>query len=233
MNKLEVERENIENNKIYENAFEWRFEFPEVLNDAGDFIGFDVVIGNPPYVLSRESFTKSIKKYFFSSYRTIHEKPNLYLLFIEKSHKFLNKNGEFSFIIPNSLTGVESAKKVREMLLNEYQLRKIVNLIGETFENVGVESIILMSSNQVSDSNIKYQSINSGIIDENNFNEISPAVYKSNRNYLFDISSTAEEIPIIEKIKLKSDVLLKYFDVRVGLQAYERGKENQSRLPKM
>jgi adenine-specific DNA-methyltransferase len=48
--KLETEIEEIKANKIFENAFEWRFEFPEVLNDNGDFIGFDVVIGNPPYM---------------------------------------------------------------------------------------------------------------------------------------------------------------------------------------
>jgi adenine-specific DNA-methyltransferase len=47
--KLETEIEEIKANKIYENAFEWRFEFPEVLNDNGQFVGFDVVIGNPPY----------------------------------------------------------------------------------------------------------------------------------------------------------------------------------------
>ncbi len=52
LEKLEKERDDIEANKIYENAFEWRFEFPEVLNDDGDFIGFDVVIGNPPYGVS-------------------------------------------------------------------------------------------------------------------------------------------------------------------------------------
>ena len=50
--KLEAERDDIETNKIFENAFEWRFEFPEVLNDEGDFIGFNVVIGNPPYAIS-------------------------------------------------------------------------------------------------------------------------------------------------------------------------------------
>ena len=49
-NKLEAEIEEIKANKIFENAFEWRFEFPEILNDDGDFVGFDVVIGNPPYV---------------------------------------------------------------------------------------------------------------------------------------------------------------------------------------
>ncbi|MEO6189367.1 MAG: DNA methyltransferase, partial [Saprospiraceae bacterium] len=52
--KLESEIEEIKGNKIFENAFEWRFEFPEVLNDKGDFVGFDVVIGNPPYIRQEE-----------------------------------------------------------------------------------------------------------------------------------------------------------------------------------
>src|SRR5690554_6562994 len=51
--KLETEIVEIKANKIFENAFEWRFEFPEVLNDDGDFLGFDVVIGNPPYLRVR------------------------------------------------------------------------------------------------------------------------------------------------------------------------------------
>jgi adenine-specific DNA-methyltransferase len=61
-------KKEIKNNKIYENAFEWRFEFPEVLNDDGDFVGFDVVIGNPPYI------TKLLKQetnYFQNYYDTI------------------------------------------------------------------------------------------------------------------------------------------------------------------
>ena len=41
--------EEIKNNTIYKNAFEWRFEFPEVINNKGDFEGFDLIIGNPPY----------------------------------------------------------------------------------------------------------------------------------------------------------------------------------------
>jgi adenine-specific DNA-methyltransferase len=52
--KLEIEIEEIKANKIFEDAFEWRFEFPEVLNDDGDFIGFDVVIGNPPGGINRQ-----------------------------------------------------------------------------------------------------------------------------------------------------------------------------------
>ena len=54
IDKLTVEIEDIESGKIYKNALEWRFEFPEVLNNAGDFVGFDVVIGNPPYINAKE-----------------------------------------------------------------------------------------------------------------------------------------------------------------------------------
>src|SRR5690606_24957514 len=65
--KLETDIEDIKANKIFENAFEWRFEFPEVLNDEGDFVGFDVVIGNPPYIRVKELPYQEIdyfKKYF-------------------------------------------------------------------------------------------------------------------------------------------------------------------------
>lgn len=83
IDKLSKELDEIKNNAIYKNAFEWRFEFPEVLNDEGDFVGFDVVIGNPPYVLSRETFTQNHKNYFIDNYKFIHEKANLYLLLID------------------------------------------------------------------------------------------------------------------------------------------------------
>lgn len=50
IDQIKIEIEELESGRLYENAFEWRFEFPEVLSDRGDFIGFDVVIGNPPYI---------------------------------------------------------------------------------------------------------------------------------------------------------------------------------------
>lgn len=60
INKLKADIEEIKSNKIYENAFEWRFEFPEVLNNEGDFVGFDVVIGNPPYGLFNKKQNQKI-----------------------------------------------------------------------------------------------------------------------------------------------------------------------------
>ena len=60
IDKLKVEIEDVESGKIYENAVEWRFEFPEVLNDEGVFVGFDIVIGNPPYGVQFKEMEKTL-----------------------------------------------------------------------------------------------------------------------------------------------------------------------------
>src|SRR5680860_824142 len=78
--KLETEIEEIKANKIFENAFEWRFEFPEVLNDDGDFVGFDLIIGNPPYL--QLSKLKEQADYFSrAGYETYSKGADIYCLF--------------------------------------------------------------------------------------------------------------------------------------------------------
>ncbi len=97
--KLEAEIEAVRSNRIYENAFEWRFEFPEVLDNDGQFIGFDAVIGNPPYI-RQEEFAE-IKPYLKQSYRTFTGTADLYVYFIELGLRNLRPGGTFSFITPN------------------------------------------------------------------------------------------------------------------------------------
>ena len=72
--------EEIKNNKIYEEAFEWRFEFPEVLDDNGDFVGFDAIIGNPPYV-AVSGIPKDQREYIFSFYKNASSRIDLFGLF--------------------------------------------------------------------------------------------------------------------------------------------------------
>lgn len=99
LRKLETELEEITNNRIYENAFEWRFEFPEVLNDEGDFVGFDVVIGNPPYI--RQEEFSGIKLYLQSQFETYAGTADLYVFFVERGIKILKQKGNFIYILPN------------------------------------------------------------------------------------------------------------------------------------
>lgn len=139
--KLENEIEVIKANKIFENAFEWRFEFPEVLNDNGDFIGFDVVIGNPPYVY-RNADIENVKEYFNSNYYNTSGNYDLYKFFIEQSIKIAKNNGFNSLITNSSFLLQTSFDKTRKFLLENSTLTNIVPLGGSVFEEATVDSAI-------------------------------------------------------------------------------------------
>lgn len=109
----------------YKNAFEWRFEFPEVLNENGEFMGFDLVVGNPPYVLILKEHKDYIK--YKQSYKTASGgKINLYNLFFENSLKLIKRNGFLSFITPNTYLSGTDTKNLREILLNETSIYEII-----------------------------------------------------------------------------------------------------------
>ncbi|RZS97881.1 type II restriction/modification system DNA methylase subunit YeeA [Cecembia calidifontis] len=118
LEKLTIEIEEIKNNKIYENAFEWRFEFPEVLNETGDFVGFDVVIGNPPYI-RQEEFSE-FKHYLLAIFQeTGTGTADLFVYFVELAFKLLKSKGEFTYIIPNKWMRAGYGKKLREFVANQ------------------------------------------------------------------------------------------------------------------
>lgn len=146
--KLESEIEEIKSNKIYENAFEWRFEFPEVLDDNGDFVGFDVVIGNPPYVvILKSTFGNSYLDFFNQNYTTAEYNPNTYALFIELAlSKLLKHKGQFSYIIPNSWLNGKYFTKLRAFVKN-IKNKELINLKDNAFEVI-VETVILISENE-------------------------------------------------------------------------------------
>jgi adenine-specific DNA-methyltransferase len=141
LHKLEGEIEELKSNKIYENAFEWRFEFPEVLNDQGDFVGFDVVIGNPPYVglQSIKNDSESLSKIGFI---TFDKTGDLYVLFCERGNQIIKLNGDLSYIIPNKWMNAGYGKILRKYLLEETNPLTIID-----FEKVLVfdEAVVFVS----------------------------------------------------------------------------------------
>ena len=141
--KLESEIEEIKANKIFENAFEWRFEFPEVLNDDGDFVGFDVVIGNPPYF----SLTKvpEFGQFFSQNFKTYSKSGDIYCLFYEEGISLLNKNGMLCFITSNSWLRTQYGMSLREYFVNETSPVVLINIEDtQIFEEATVESNILI-----------------------------------------------------------------------------------------
>ncbi|RYZ26073.1 MAG: restriction endonuclease subunit M, partial [Chitinophagaceae bacterium] len=123
-----------------EKAFVWKEEFKEVFEKGG----FDVVIGNPPYVFAREKVSEADKTYYAKTYHSAQYQVNTYLLFIEQSIKLLTENGKYGLIVPNAWLMVSSARNLREFVLKNSSINEIVNLAGYSFENVNVETIIVI-----------------------------------------------------------------------------------------
>jgi adenine-specific DNA-methyltransferase len=122
--KLTAQIEEIKHNKIYENAFEWRFEFPEVLDEEGDFTGFDVVIGNPPYI--RQEAFKELKPYLQQNFETYTGTADLFVYFIELGLNKLRENGEFVFIVPNKWMRAGYGGPLREFI-RRYRINNILD----------------------------------------------------------------------------------------------------------
>lgn len=168
--KFETEIEEIKSNKIYENAFEWRFEFPEVLDDEGKFVGFDVVIGNPPYLsyYSRESvgLDPNEEDYFRNSFDFLKNESkktriNSVMFFFEKGVKLNNRNGLLNFIVDFNLLE-NPFISIRKYFTDNWNLISINNNL-KVFDDVGSgQAIGLIQANQ------KFESFNliNGVSDE-------------------------------------------------------------------
>jgi len=143
-----IEKEEIVNNAIYHNAFEWRFEFPEVLDDTGNYIGFDAVIGNPPYLQLSKVKSTSIKEkeYLINRFGTSGGRLNTYIFFIHQSEKISNKNSFVSYIIPNTILTQDYYKETRRLLLEDIKLYEIGYFDSLPFDDAVVETVIISYS---------------------------------------------------------------------------------------
>jgi len=149
--KIKVGNSLISDKNIVDNAFNWEKEFPEVFEQGG----FDVIIGNPPYVTfalgSKQNFDGVDIEYYKSKFplSSVY-KVSSYLIFMEMSLSLLSKNGLLSFIVPNSLYTNYYYSKFREFLINTYSIHHLYNLDYEVFDNVtiGGFSIFIFGNNE-------------------------------------------------------------------------------------
>ena len=156
-------------------AFKWENEFPEIFSNClargerlenggkhsvttrSDNYGFDVIIGNPPYVTltlgkSQKSCSAELLNFYKNHYTSSLEyKGNLYAIFIEKAIKLAREGGYIGLIIPNTLLLNLSFTKVRKFILNNTEIKDIINLKYKVFEDAEIGGnviIILKKSNK-------------------------------------------------------------------------------------
>ncbi|WP_187861225.1 class I SAM-dependent DNA methyltransferase [Helicobacter pylori] len=127
----------------YQNAFEWRFEFPEVLNDEGDFLGFDCIIGNPPYI--RQEQIKDIKPLLEKQYQDFYNSTaDIYTYFFALSYHLLKEKGFNAFITSNKYARAKYGAKLRGLLLKKTTIVSYMELNAlKVFENATVDTSII------------------------------------------------------------------------------------------
>ena len=199
-------------------AFKWEEQFEDIMADGG----FDVVIGNPPYVFAREKINDNEKEYYNKNYETIKYQVNTYVLFIERAFKLLKSDGRLGFIVPDAWLRVESVGNLRKYLLVNCWLEKIIHIRGETFEGVGVESSIFILKKSKKTATTK---VSTDLL-KLNYVETSQRDWLNNPNCEIDLFSDKNTKKILEKLHSGTKPLDEVSDIKAGLQAYEKGKGN-------
>ena len=139
-----IEEENrILNNQKYTDSFEWRFEYPQLLDDKGAFIGFDIIIANPPYIKEGR-----MSKTFFEPYKDspyYKGKMDIWYLFACNGLDLLNPNGVLCFIATNNWTTSFGASKLRDKVIKETCICNIVDFGAVMmFESASIQTMIMM-----------------------------------------------------------------------------------------
>jgi len=201
-------------------VFNWQEAFPQVFAKGG----FDVIIGNPPYVFARDNFKQEEKDFYVREYASAKYQINTYLLFIEKSIKILKNKGVYGLIIPNAWLMVYSGEGLRKYLLESSNLYQIINLEGYSFESANVETVILLAENQtISAPNSLEIYLNNGT--EFYLSHIKNQLeFKDNEGFEFKVFLDNENDNINVKINSDTYLLDDLVDIKAGLQAYEKDK---------
>ncbi len=210
--------------------FSWQKGFPEVFKQGG----FDVVIGNPPYVLiSPELFSAEIIEYY-KKFSVSEYKGDLYHLFLEKGLTLIKNNGLLSFIIPSNWMTQLYTNKLRKHILENSKILEIVDFQYKVFEqaNVFTEIIILNNSKPTTEHQIFYTQRLAEIskTDETkNANHFQLSFLK-NVEATIDFRLISNEGELVTKILRYSSALNEVARATLGCQAYNSSKHSKEQI---
>ncbi|MDR0911497.1 MAG: Eco57I restriction-modification methylase domain-containing protein [Methanobrevibacter sp.] len=218
----------IDDSEYTDKPFKWEEEFSEIMN-AG---GFDVVIGNPPYVFSREKkVEEDMKEYYTKKYIHSTYQINTYLLFTDLSYNILKENGFLGYIIPNNWLTIPTNKDFRKFILESTGNLKIVNSKDKLFDDADVDNSIITFSKSKTDNIFLYE------LENNEFkliNTLKLADFDDD-DYIINFKNSDNKKDLMEKINNNSINLEDYesYKVTTGLKAYQTGKGKPKQTDEM
>jgi len=187
------------------NALDWHREFANIIKQGG----FDIVIGNPPYVRPHH-IDPIFKKYFWQHYNTFTAKSDLYAVFLEKVLSLLKDGGTLGYITSSTYFGLESFTNLRKILLQN-TIRSLTIPKSNVFKDSVVETSVIITSKQTPTAKNKIR-VNS--FDHTRTYSIIQASFRKNHNCIFDISSGFKLD--MSKFDTLSDVVNFYYGLKTA-----------------
>ena len=213
----------------FAHSLEWMLEFPEVLDGEGKFCGFDIVIGNPPYIQLQTDGGKLAKLYepntskkgdSRNNYKTFTRTGDIYCLFYERGYQLLKPNGFLCFITSNKWMRAGYGEKTRQFLSTETTPNVLIDFAGvKVFENATVDTNILLFSKSISEQQ-QCMAVSCQNAKMDNIKNLSDFVRSNHTNIVFSTSESWVILSDIEQsIKRKIETIgvpLKEWDVQIN-----------------
>jgi tRNA1(Val) A37 N6-methylase TrmN6 len=210
-------------------AFKWDEEFGDIMA-AG---GFDVIIGNPPWVFARSGRLRQAEKdYYYRSYDVANYQLNTYALFIERSYRMLRAGGKLGFIVPNTWLTIISFEPLRRFLLEQTADLQIINVYGRVFDEAHVDCCLLLFT-KGSPTEVTTGEMHDLRVEK--FAPLAPEDLTGAGTAIINISlvKRREALGIISTINAASYPLTRYATVKTGFVAYEVGKGKPAQTREM
>lgn len=244
--ELEIKKKALDKaitNRIYGNGFEWRLEFPEILNEKGQFIGFDVIIGNPPYGVSIKGDLRTILV------KNLGKVPDyeIYYFFIQLADNIVKKNGIVSYILPNTFLFNQFAANYRLSLFRTWKMDEILDLTKiPIFQSAVVRNaIIRWTAHKENESfDVGYKRTKdaldfSTLISRKTKKISKKEIEEYNQNWGLVFLLSPEIISLCKKINDTGKSLINLYDVSQGYIPYRKsdlskiyGEKESSRMMK-
>jgi hypothetical protein len=209
----------IDDKSVVDNAFVWEEEFPEVFEQGG----FDVVIGNPPYLGGRDWKNKEIENYFLNKYEVAEYQFDMYILFWELGIRLTKEEGLSSYITPNTWLNNQKNTQLRNYILSKTSIISLVDYSQiEVFKDATVlTTIAILKKSTHNEETIIFKPIDGNLV---KINSISQSIWLNNDYHIMNINLSAKDNVLLKKIESQSVALEEIAKIKFGVKLYEKGK---------
>ena len=204
-------------------VFNWQQQFPDIMARGG----FDCVIGNPPYIFTRDQgFTEEEKDFFYKRYHNQSSQLNSFALFIERGHELIVPSGSLGFITPNNWLTIDTFAPLRKFLVESVCDLSLINNLDRVFADADVDTALVLFKKGHPTRLVAGEMLGEQItfIQDVSLSLVKPPAFIIQIGLLKDSRSQA----MLEKIESRSKPLSDFCKVSTGLKAYQTGKGKPS-----